>query len=103
MADPQQVLSARVRDALEAAFGADYADADPLIRPSQFADFQSNAALPLGKRLGRPPREIAADIVAHLDVAGIAEPPTVSGPGFVNLTLTSDWTARAVTDLLADP
>ena len=47
MADPQQVLGVRVRAALSAAFGADFADADPLIRPSSFADFQSNAALPL--------------------------------------------------------
>src|ERR1700760_396545 len=103
MADPQQVLGAPGRAALVAAFGADYADADPLIRPSQFADFQSNAALPLGKRLGRPPREVAAEIVAHLDVAGVAEDPTVSGPGFVNLTLTNGWIGAAVTEVLTDP
>jgi arginyl-tRNA synthetase len=103
MADPQQVLSARVRDALVAAYGADYADADPLIRPSAFADFQSNAALPLGKRLGRAPREIANEIAARLDVSDIAEPPTVSGPGFVNLTLRNDWIARATAEILADP
>ena len=103
MADPQQVLSERVRDALVAAYGADYADADPLIRPSAFADFQSNAALPLAKRLGRPPRDIASEIAARLDVAGIAEPPTVSGPGFVNLTLRNDWIARAAAEVLADP
>jgi arginyl-tRNA synthetase len=103
MADPQQVLSARVRDALVAAYGADYADADPLIRPSQFADYQSNAALPLGKRLGRAPREVAAEIVAQLNVADITEPPTVSGPGFINLTLTDAWIARAATEVLQDP
>ena len=103
MADPQQVLSARVRDALVAAYGADYADADPLIRPSAFADFQSNAALPLAKRLGRAPRDIASEIAAQLDVDDIAEPPTVSGPGFVNLTLANDWIARAATEVLADP
>ncbi|HEX9041461.1 MAG TPA: arginine--tRNA ligase [Trebonia sp.] len=103
MADPQQVLSARVRDALVAAYGADYADADPLIRPSAFADFQSNAALPLAKRLGRAPRDIATEIAARLDVADITEPPTVSGPGFVNLTLRNDWIARAAGEILADP
>ena len=103
MADPQQVLGARVRDALRAAFGADYADADPLIRPSSFADFQSNAALPLAKRLGRPPRDIAGEIVSHLDAGEIAEPPTVSGPGFVNFTLRPEWIATATTGLLADP
>src|SRR5215831_5084983 len=103
MADPQQVLSARVRDALVAAYGGDYADADPLIRPSAFADYQSNAALPLGKRLGQAPRDIANEIAARLDVSDIAEPPTVSGPGFVNLTLRNDWIAREATEMLADP
>jgi arginyl-tRNA synthetase len=57
MADPQNVLTQRMRRALAAAFGPGEAATDPLIRPSQFADFQSNAALPLAKRLGRPPRD----------------------------------------------
>jgi arginyl-tRNA synthetase len=103
MADPQQVLGARVRDALGAAFGADYASTDPLIRPSSFADFQSNAALSLAKRLSKAPREVANEIVGHLDVGDICAPPTVSGPGFVNFTLRDDWIAGATTDLLDDP
>jgi arginyl-tRNA synthetase len=103
MADPQQVLGARVRAALAAAYGPDYADADPLIRPSSFGDLQSNAALPLAKKLGRAPRDIAAEIVGHLDVDDICEPPTVSGPGFINLTLREQWIANAATALLADP
>jgi arginyl-tRNA synthetase len=103
MADPQQVLGARVRDALVAAYGADYGDTDPLIRPSSFADLQSNVALPLGKRLGRSPRDIAGEIVGHLDTGDITEPPTVSGPGFINFTLRARWIADAATGLLADP
>src|ERR1700761_3150147 len=103
MSDPQQVLSARVRDALVAAYGADYADADPLIRPSQFADLQSNVALPLGKRLGKAPRDVANEIVGHLDVDDVTEPPTVSGPGFINFALRARWIADAATGLLHDP
>jgi arginyl-tRNA synthetase len=103
MADPQQILGARVRDALGAAFGADYAGADPLVRPSSFADFQSNAALPLAKRLGRTPRDVANEMIGHLDVADICDTPTVSGPGFVNFTLRDEWIAGATTSLLADP
>ncbi|MDX6344885.1 MAG: arginyl-tRNA synthetase [Trebonia sp.] len=103
MADPQQVLGARVRDALVAAYGADYGDADPLIRSSQFADLQSNVALPLGKRLGKAPRDVANEIVGHLDVDDVTEPPTVSGPGFINFTLRPRWIADAATGLLADP
>ena len=97
MSDPQQVLSARVRDALVAAYGADYADADPLIRPSQYADLQSNVALSLGKRLGKAPRDVASEIVGHLDVDDVTEPPTVSGPGFINFTLRARWIADAAT------
>ena len=103
MADPQQVLGARVRDALGAAFGATYADADPLVRPSSFADFQSNAALSLASKLSRAPREVAGEIISHLDVSDISEVPTISGPGFVNFTLRSEWIAVATASLLADP
>jgi arginyl-tRNA synthetase len=103
MADPQQVLGARVRDALGAAFGAAYADADPLVRPSSFADFQSNAALSLASKLGKAPREVAGEIISHLDVSDISEVPTVSGPGFVNFTLRSEWIAAATASLLTDP
>jgi len=103
MSDPQQVLGARVRDALGAAFGATYADADPLVRPSSFADFQSNAALSLASKLGKAPREVAGEIISHLDVTDISEAPTISGPGFVNFTLRSEWIAAATASLLADP
>ncbi len=102
MADPQQVLSDRVSNAVVVAFGLDYRDADPLIRPSSFADFQSNAALPLAKRLGRPPREVAAELAAGLDVAGICAEPEVSGPGFINLRLREDWIAAQASDMLDD-
>ena len=103
MADPREVLARRVQDALGTAFGAAYADADPVIRPSSFADFQSNAALPLARKLGRAPRDIAAEIIGQLDLTGVAEPPQVSGPGFINLTLTPEWIGAQADSELADP
>ncbi|HEY9243715.1 MAG TPA: arginine--tRNA ligase [Streptosporangiaceae bacterium] len=103
MADPREVLTRRVQDALGAAFGTEYAAADPVIRPSSFADFQSNAALPLAKKLGRPPRDIAAEIISQLDLTGVAEPPQVSGPGFINLTLTPEWIGAQASSELDDP
>src|SRR5213078_4921789 len=103
MADPQQVLAQRVHDAIVASFGPDFGDADPLIRPSSFADFQANVALPLGKRLGRPPREVAAELAARLDVADICAEPEVSGPGFINFTLRDDWIAAQASQMLEDP
>ena len=103
MADPQEVLAARVQTALAAAFGAEYADADPVIRPSTFADYQANVALPLAKRLGRAPRDVAEGIVRHLDVADVCSNVEVSGPGFINLTLRNEWIARQAAGLLDDP
>jgi arginyl-tRNA synthetase len=102
MTDPQQVLAQRVRDALAAAFGPEHADDDPVIRPSSFADYQANVALPLGKRLGRQPREIAAELVSRLDVSDVTLPPQVSGPGFINLTLRDEWIATQATGLLGE-
>jgi arginyl-tRNA synthetase len=103
MADPQQVLAQRVHDAIVASFGPDFGDADPLIRPSSFADFQANVALPLGKRLGRPPREVAAELAARLEVADMCAEPEVSGPGFINFSLRDDWIAAQATQMLGDP
>jgi arginyl-tRNA synthetase len=103
MADPQEVLAQRVHDAIVATFGPDYRDSDPLIRPSSFADFQANVALPLGKRLGRPPREAATDLASQLNVSDICEPPEVSGPGFINFRLRDDWIAAQASLMLDDP
>ena len=92
-----------MHDAIVASFGPDFGDADPLIRPSSFADFQANVALPLGKRLGRPPREVAAELAARLDVADMCAEPEVSGPGFINFSLRDDWIAAQATQMLGDP
>ncbi|MEU6744539.1 arginine--tRNA ligase [Streptosporangium sandarakinum] len=108
MTDPQLVLTERVQQALAAAFGAEYATADPLIRPSQFADYQANVAMSLSKRLRRAPREVAQEIADRLSGAsgeGRPFPGTVevSGPGFLNITLSDDWIAGQVAELLTDP
>jgi arginyl-tRNA synthetase len=96
------VLHLRVQAALVKAFGEEYADTDPVLRPSQFADFQANVALALAKRLGRSPRAVADLLVSHLDVSGVCHEPEVSGPGFVNLRLDESWLAGEVDDLSRD-
>ncbi|MCA2229814.1 arginine--tRNA ligase [Nonomuraea aurantiaca] len=101
MTDPQTVLTERVQQALAHAFGSEYADADPLIRPSQFADFQANVAMSLAKRLRRAPREVAEAIAAELsDFPGTVE---VSGPGFLNIALDDSWIESEATTMLDDP
>jgi arginyl-tRNA synthetase len=91
--DPVEILNERFRAAMRAAFPDLPEGADPLIAPArnpQFGDFQSNAAMGLAKALGKKPREVAAAIVAHLDLAGVAEAldeTSIAGPGFINIRL----------------
>jgi arginyl-tRNA synthetase len=87
---------------LASAFGEEFAGADPVIRPSQFADYQANAPLALAKRLRRAPRDVAAALTGALDVADVCAGVEVSGPGFINLTLRDDWIAAQATGLLPD-
>ncbi len=102
MIDPEAALGALVQQALGAQLGAEFAAADPLIRPSSFADYQSNAAMSLGKRVGKPPREIAELVVAELAGAPAVQTAEVSGPGFINVTLRDDWIAGQATAQLAE-
>ncbi|GAA1487766.1 arginine--tRNA ligase [Brachybacterium sacelli] len=103
MPAPEIALTERFQSAFAAAFGPEYADADPIIRPSQFADFQCNAAMGLAKRLGRKPRDIAADILAAVDLEDIAEAPEIAGPGFLNIRLRTGWIAAQAGRLSEDP
>ena len=94
-----------MREAIVRAFGAELADADPLVRPTQdvrFGDFQANVAMGLGKRLGKKPRDVAEALVAALDVAGLAGRPEIAGPGFVNVRLDDGWLARLAGEAAAD-
>ncbi len=70
-----------------------------LIRPAQdtkFGDYQANFAMQLGKRLGKPPRDVAAEIVAAAKLDGLCEKVEVAGPGFINLTLATATIQQAV-------
>jgi arginyl-tRNA synthetase len=104
-ADPVAILSARFVAAIHAAFPDLSGDIDPLVTVTKNAamgDFQSNTAMGLSKRIGKPPREIAQAIVAKLDLADVAEPFTeksIAGPGFINITLKSSALASSLAAL----
>ena len=98
------LLKTRFADALQTlASDADaYLD---MIRPSQdpkFGDYQANMAMPLAKKLGKPPREIALQIVEQLDIADICSPPEIAGPGFINLRLNDDCIQTLLHSAIAD-
>jgi arginyl-tRNA synthetase len=91
------LLSARI----EAVAGI-----DPELRPAtkpQFGHYQSNVALRLANSERKSPREVAADIVARLQIADLCEAPEIAGPGFINFRLRTEVLTQAVTDQLADP
>lgn len=90
-ADPMQILEQAITAAIGRAFaGRVEGEPDPALAPSrnpEFGDFQSNAAMPLAKKLGMKPRDVAAAIVGAIDVSSIAEAPEIAGPGFINFRL----------------
>lgn len=54
-----------------------------MIRPAKdaaFGDYQANIAMPLGKRLGKPPRDVATEIVNGLALDGLCNNIDVAGP-----------------------
>ncbi|BEL07203.1 arginine--tRNA ligase [Actinoplanes sichuanensis] len=81
-------LDQRLRRAMAAVLPTGAADADPIVRPSDHADFQANGALALAKRLGTNPRELAARIATSVANDELIASCEVSGPGFLNVTLT---------------
>lgn len=82
------------------------ADLPALIAPGKkagFGDYQANCAMGAAKAMGTNPRELAAKIVAALDLTGIAEKVEIAGPGFINIDLKPEWLgeqiAKAQTDV----
>jgi arginyl-tRNA synthetase len=97
-------LRARFADALS-TLTPDPRPFAEMVRPAgdaKFGDFQANCAMPLAKQLGKPPREIAQQIVAALKVDDLCIPPEVAGPGFINLKLRDDWLQATVNAAAGD-
>jgi arginyl-tRNA synthetase len=95
------VLTAKLSTAAATAFGPSYGELDPELRAAtkpEFGHFQTNLPLRLAKSLGQPPRAIAEQLVAALDLTGLCEPASIAGPGFVNLTLLPETLAAGVNE-----
>ena len=76
-----------------------------MIKPAQNAergDYQANFAMPLAKSLSQKPVEVAADIVRRLPSGELIEPPTVAGPGFINIRLKKEWLAEQIQSMARD-
>src|SRR6185437_9382011 len=92
------LLQKKLQDALTGLV-ADPAPYALMVKPAQdarFGDYQANCAMPLAKQLGKKPPEVAQAIVERLQREDMLAPPSIAGPGFINLTLHNDWLARQV-------
>jgi len=81
-----------------AALGLDrsYGEVVPSQRP-ELAQFQCNGALAAAKIAGRPPRELAEEVIARVGDEGRFAELSVAGPGFINISVTD----AALVDALA--
>ena len=88
-----QELKSRFRPALS-SFTDDADQFVDMIRASQdtkHGDFQANFAMPLGKKAGKPPRDVAQEICDAADLSDMADSTEVAGPGFINIRLKQSW------------
>ncbi|EFV4425447.1 arginine--tRNA ligase [Salmonella enterica] len=98
----QALLSEKVSQAMIAA-GAP-ANCEPQVRQSakiQFGDYQANGMMAVAKKLGMAPRQLAEQVLTHLDLSGIASKVEIAGPGFINIFLDPAFLAEQVQQALA--
>ncbi|ECV8317266.1 arginine--tRNA ligase [Salmonella enterica subsp. enterica] len=97
----QALLSEKVSQAMIAA-GAP-ADCEPQVRQSakvQFGDYQANGMMAVAKKLGMAPRQLAEQVLTHLDLSGIASKVEIAGPGFINIFLEPAFLAEQMQQAL---
>jgi arginyl-tRNA synthetase len=97
----QSLLAKRLSEALAKAGLMNAGELTQATDP-RFGDYQTNAALVLGKQPSENPRNLAEKILAELDVGDLCEPPVVAGAGFINFTLRVDAVAKKAGEVLRD-
>jgi arginyl-tRNA synthetase len=112
------LVDAAMAQAMRRVLPQELSAADPLVRRSEHADYQSNAALGLAGPAGLAPRQLAESLLQALrstddggpvdeaaaasaavgvPAAGLLTEVQLSGPGFLNLTLADEalWSVAA--------
>ncbi|MEU3313378.1 arginine--tRNA ligase [Streptomyces sp. NPDC048387] len=91
----------RLSDALVSAL-PEAGAADPLLRRSDRADFQANGILALAKKAKANPRELATTVVEAIPTGDLIKEIEVSGPGFLNITVSDEAIIRTLAARAAD-
>ena len=95
---PHKLIEQRLQQAVTAVLP----DADVaiiLVRPCpdpKFGDYQTNALMSLAKSRKLNPRQLAADVVAKLEVGDCCEQVEVAGAGFLNFRLKPETLAQTL-------
>ncbi|MBP1654166.1 MAG: argS, partial [Bacteroidetes bacterium] len=71
-------------------------------RQADHGDLTTNVAMTLAKKLGKPPRQLAAEIIAawNMDRSFLSR-VEIAGPGFINLTFTEAFYRARLGDILS--
>ena len=80
-------------------------DTRALVRQSarvQFGDYQANGTMQAAKKMGMPPRDLAAKVIEALDLGTMAAKVEIAGPGFINIFLSNEWLTEQAKDVLKD-
>ncbi len=99
----RDLLHSRVRDAMTAANIP--AQCQPMVALGKnplHGDYQANGAMAAAKLMKINPRELASNILEHLDLRGIADHTEIAGPGFINIKLSPAWLSQQVARLRQD-
>ncbi|QDV24029.1 arginine--tRNA ligase [Aureliella helgolandensis] len=98
------LLRSRFEQALDGwvADPASHAARVAVARDPRNGDYQANIAMPLAKPLGMKPQDVAAEVVRRLQIDDLCEPPTIAGPGFINLKLKDAYLASQLAEQAAD-
>jgi arginyl-tRNA synthetase len=95
-------LSNIISDALKSAnIEADEVVISDATKP-EFGDYQYNGVMKLAKILKQNPRQIATNLVEHIDTTGMIAKAEVAGPGFINIWLNDAWLGKEATAILND-
>jgi arginyl-tRNA synthetase len=86
---PHKIIEQRLQQAVRAVLPE--ADTSAvLVRPCpdpKFGDYQTNALMALAKTRKMNPRQLAADVVAKLELADVCQKVEIAGAGFLNFGL----------------
>ncbi len=69
---------------------------DAAVRTLEFLGHKVIRVMAVAKKLGMPPRQLAEQVLTHLDLSGIASKTEIAGPGFINIFLEPAFLASHV-------